>query len=269
MQHPIRSDNVNADYVQYWQSYTFLSFSLRLSMSEQTSALQTLSERLANVRRRIEAAAVGCNRSPEEITLVAISKTQPTEVIRAAIELGLTDLGENRVQEAEGKINELGRKAARWHLVGHLQANKARRAVELFDCIHSLDSASLAARLDRLCADQGRAELPVLIQIDLGGEETKTGIDPRKLPEMLDTLERCQRLRLIGLMTLPPYFENPDCARPYFKTLRELRDKLRLQGHFGESAGELSMGMSHDFEIAIEQGATIVRVGTAIFGERT
>jgi pyridoxal phosphate enzyme (YggS family) len=163
---------------------------------------------------------------------------------------------------------ELGRDAARWHLVGHLQSNKAARAVELFDLIHSLDSAELAKRLDRLCEAEVREELPVLIQIDLGGEATKTGIDPRHLPELLEALKTCPRLRLSGLMTLPPYFENPDCARPYFKTLRELRNKLQSQGHFGELSGELSMGMSHDFEIAIEEGATMVRVGTAIFGER-
>jgi pyridoxal phosphate enzyme (YggS family) len=153
--------------------------------------------------------------------------------------------------------------------VGHLQSNKAARAIQLFDCIHSLDSAELAERLNRLCVAEGREVLPVLIQIDLGGEETKTGIDPKKLPELLQTLTGCPRLSLIGLMTLPPYFESPDCARPYFKTLRKLRDELQLQGHFGERAGELSMGMSHDFEIAIEEGATMVRVGTAIFGERS
>jgi pyridoxal phosphate enzyme (YggS family) len=231
-------------------------------------AFQTLGDRLANVRNRIEAAAQQSNRSAQEITLVAISKTHPSVVLKAALESGITDLGENRIQEAEGKIIELGRKAARWHLVGHLQANKARRAISLFDVIHSLDSAGLARRLDRLCVSEGREELPVLIQVDLGGEETKNGIDPRKLPELLDALSDCERLRLIGLMTLPPYFENADCARPYFKTLRELRDQMKLDGRFGEGAGELSMGMSHDFEIAIEEGATMVRVGTAIFGER-
>jgi len=237
-------------------------------MAEKPFALQTLSERFADVLKRVETAARSRNRSPEDITLVAISKTHPSETLHAAIEAGITDLGENRVQEAEGKILELGRTAARWHLVGHLQSNKAGRAVQLFDYIHSLDSVDLAKRLDRLCVTEGREELPVLIQIDLGGEATKTGIDPRKLPELLETLHSCPRLQLTGLMTLPPYFENPDCARPYFKTLRELRDKLQLQGHFGERTGELSMGMSHDFEIAIEEGATMVRVGTAIFGER-
>lgn len=237
-------------------------------MAEKPFALQTLSERFANVRHRIETAARRCNRLPEEITLVAISKTHPTETLRTAIEAGVTDLGENRVREAEEKIVELGRQAARWHLVGHLQANKARRAVGLFDVIHSLDSATLAQRLERLCETEGREELPVLIQIDFAGEKNKTGIDPRELPQLLEATAECQRLRLIGLMTLPPYFENADCARPFFKALRDLRDQLQLQGIFGERTGELSMGMSHDFEIAIEEGATIVRVGTTLFGER-
>jgi pyridoxal phosphate enzyme (YggS family) len=180
----------------------------------------------------------------------------------------MTDLGENRVQEAEEKIMELGRHNARWHLVGHLQANKARRAVSLFDVIHSLDSAPLAQRLERLCVAERREELPVLIQIDLAGEKSKTGIDPRELPQLLETTAACERLRLIGLMTLPPYFANAEHGRPFFKTLRELRDQLQLQGSFGHCPGELSMGMSHDFEIAIEEGATMLRIGTAIFGER-
>jgi pyridoxal phosphate enzyme (YggS family) len=238
-------------------------------MSQPISATETLRERLAQVRARIDAAAGRSGRSPEQITLIAISKTHPAGLLREALASGATDLGENRVQEAESKILELGRNATRWHLVGHLQANKARRAVQLFDCIHSLDSVSLAQRLDRLCADERRSELPVLIQIDLGGEENKTGIDPRLLPGLLEALRNCERLRLTGLMTLPPYFKNPDCGRPYFKTLRGLRDKLQSEGHFGELPGELSMGMSHDFEIAIEEGATMVRVGTAIFGARS
>ena len=237
-------------------------------MADTPFALQTLSERFADVRKRIKTAAQSCNRSPEDITLVAISKTHPTETVRSAIGAGITDLGENRVQEAEGKILKLGRQAARWHLVGHLQTNKARRAVTLFDCIHSLDSPSLAQRLDRLCEEEGTKELPVLIQINFAGEETKTGIDPRGLPQFLETTAAYERLRLIGLMTLPPYFENADCARPFFKALRELRDQMKVEGRFGEGPGELSMGMSHDFEVAIEEGATILRIGTAIFGER-
>lgn len=238
-------------------------------MEQRAPSLQTLRERFEDVQSRVNTAARRANRTADQITIVAISKTHSTEVMRAGLDLGIADFGENRVQEAEGKILELGRSATRWHLVGHLQSNKAGRAVQLFDWIHSLDSVDLAERLNRLCVAEGREELPVLVQIDLGGEETKTGIDPRELPELLQALSGCPRLRLMGLMTLPPYFENPDCARPYFKTLRELRDKLQLQAHFGERTGELSMGMSHDFEIAIEEGATMVRVGTAIFGERS
>jgi pyridoxal phosphate enzyme (YggS family) len=238
-------------------------------MSNNSSEQQLLSERLENVRRKIVTAAQRSGRRAEGVTLIAISKTHPIETLRAALDVGITDLGENRVQEAEEKIVTLGRKAARWHLVGHLQANKVRRAVTLFDYLHSLDSVELTRRLDRLCVEEGREEFPVLVQIKLGGEESKTGIDPRELPDLLEEIKSCKRLRLVGLMTLPPYFENPDCARPFFKTLRELRDELKLKGHFGELPGELSMGMSHDFEIAIDEGATMVRVGTAIFGERS
>lgn len=234
---------------------------------------QVLRDRFADVRTRIETAARTRGRSPEEITLVAITKTHPVEILKTALELGMRDLGENRVQEAEEKIVELGRSAARWHLVGHLQANKARRAVGLFDLIHSLDSAALAERLDRMCVEDNRPSLDVLVQVDLAGEATKSGIEAAQLPVLLATLKECPRLHLTGLMTLPPYFENPDCGRPFFKTLRELRDELQDQGHFGSGInsgkGELSMGMSHDFEVAIEEGATMIRVGTALFGERS
>jgi PLP dependent protein len=229
---------------------------------------RTLRERFEDVRARVDTAAARVGRAPADVTLIAISKTHPTSILAEGLTAGITDFGENRVQEAESKIEELGQSAARWHLVGHLQANKATRAVKLFDCIHSLDSVELAQRLERLCENQGRDELPVLIQIDLGKEETKTGLDPRQLPELLTALKDCSRIKLTGLMTLPPYFENPDCGRPFFKTLRQLRDKLQSEGHFGSGRGELSMGMSHDFEIAIEEGATMVRVGTAIFGQR-
>jgi pyridoxal phosphate enzyme (YggS family) len=234
---------------------------------------QALRDRFADVRTRIETAARASGRSLDAITLVAITKTHPAETLRAAIDLGLHDLGENRVQEAEDKIVEVGRSAARWHLVGHLQANKARRAVGLFDVIHSLDSAALARRLDRMCVEENRESLDVLVQVDLGGEATKSGIEAAQLPVLLATLKECPRLRLIGLMTLPPYFEDADCSRPFFKALRELRDELHKQGHFGSGIssgkGELSMGMSHDFEVAIAEGATMIRVGTALFGERS
>jgi hypothetical protein len=227
-----------------------------------------LSERLDEVRGRIEAAALRCNRAPKEITLVAVSKTHPVEIVRAAIASGATDLGENRVQEADGKIPDVGRHAARWHLIGHLQSNKARRAVELFDVIHSLDSLALAQRLDRMCVELNRPELPVMIQVDLGREATKSGVDEAEVLQIVDGLKQCARLRLTGLMTLPPYFDDAQQVRPFFRKLRELRDELGSRGAFGDLRGELSMGMTHDYEIAIEEGATIVRVGTAIFGAR-
>ena len=227
-----------------------------------------LSARFADVRARVAAAAKRCGRSPAEVTLIAISKTHPASVIKALIELGATDLGENRVQEAEGKIPQVGRTSARWHLVGHLQANKARRALTLFNVIHSLDSIELARRLDRLCVELGRQSLPLLIQVDLGHEETKSGIDEKQLPQLLETVRQLERLDLIGLMTLPPFFDDPEQARPYFRRLRQLRDELARDGAFGNRSGELSMGMTHDFEVAIQEGATMVRIGTAIFGER-
>ena len=220
-----------------------------------------LGARLASIRAQIDAAALRCGRLPQDVTLVAISKTHPASLIKRAIELGATDIGENRVQEAEQKINDVGRTKARWHLVGHLQANKARRAVQLFDVIHSLDSLELARRLDRLCGEEGRETLSLLAQVDLGHEETKSGLDEAELPELITGLAELTRVKLIGLMTLPPFFDDADQARPFFRRLRELRDKWVPNG-------DLSMGMTHDFEVAIEEGATMVRIGTAIFGER-
>jgi hypothetical protein len=237
-------------------------------MAEASHGSGRLRERFENVRGRIEAAAQRSNRSAKEISLVAISKTHSTDTLRVALELGIEDFGENRVQEAEGKIMELGRRAARWHLVGHLQANKARRAVNLFDVIHSLDSVALTRRLDHLCVEEGIATLPVLIQVDLAGEETKTGLAENELPSLINVVKQCSRLNLIGLMTLPPFFKDAEQVRPFFKRLRQLRDELREQDRFDGQPGELSMGMSNDFEVAIEEGATILRIGTAIFGER-
>ena len=237
-------------------------------MPETAPSLDRLSERLYEVRRRIDACARQSGRDPSEITLVAVSKTHPPPLLLRAIEAGVRDLGENRVQEAEGKIKELGRSLARWHLIGHLQANKARRVVTLFDVIHSVDSVSLARRLDRMCREEGRDELPVMIQVDLAGEETKSGLTEDGLPELVDVVKDSERLRLVGLMTLPPFFEDTERVRPYFRRLRELRDALGSRAGFGDGRGELSMGMSHDYEVAIQEGATMVRIGTAIFGER-
>lgn len=229
---------------------------------------KTLAARLLEVRRRIADASQRSSRAPEDITLIAVSKTHPAEAVREAIELGVTDLGESRVQEAETKILEVDRGGTRWHLIGHLQANKARRAAKLFDVIHSLDSVALAQRLERACVEDEKQELRVLIQVDLAGEATKSGVAVADLPELVTVVNGCSRLRLSGLMVLPPFFENPETVRPFFRRLRELRDELKSGGAFGAEPGELSMGMTHDFEVAIEEGATLIRVGTAIFGER-
>jgi PLP dependent protein len=239
-------------------------------MPERAQSREELSERLEKVRRRIRTAALRAGRLEQDVTLIAVSKTHPPPLLRLAIEAGARDLGENRVQEADAKITELGREQARWHLIGHLQANKARRAVVLFDLIHSVDSVALARRLDRLCAEEERAELPVLLQVDLAGEATKSGARVQELPELIGAVRASEHLRLNGLMALPPFFEDAELVRPFFRRLRELRDLYGARGEFDASrgGGELSMGMSHDFEVAIEEGATLVRVGTAIFGER-
>ena len=222
---------------------------------------ENLAERLEKVKNQISAAARRAGRSADEITLITVSKTHPAAVVREAIEAGAVVLGENKVQEAEGKILEIGREKAVWHLIGHLQSNKARKAVRLFDAIHTLDSVELAARLERICIEETLPSLSVFAQVDLAGEATKSGIDAQDLPELVEFLRNCRHLKLEGLMTLPPFFEDVEKTRPFFARLRELRDRL-------VPGGKLSMGMSHDFAAAIEEGATHVRVGTAIFGER-
>lgn len=234
-----------------------------------------LHARAEEVLGRIGRAARRAGREPGEVTLVAVSKTHPAALVREAAAAGLRDFGENRVQEAEGKIAELKPEApdVRWHLIGHLQPNKARRAARLFDLIHSVDSVALVERLERICAEDGRAALDVLVQVDLAGEESKGGATEAELPAIFEALKDCRRVRCRGLMTLPPFFEDAERVRPYFRRLRNLRDLWRLRGGrvrggLAEDAGELSMGMSHDFEVAVEEGATLVRVGTSVFGER-
>ncbi len=218
-------------------------------------------ENLAEVKKRIEQAALKRGRNPNEVKLVAVSKTHPTEVLQDAIAVGADVFGENKVQEAEGKIEELGKENLEWHLIGHLQSNKARKAVKLFDVIHTLDSVELAERLERICIEENRQSLSVLVEVDLANEASKSGIGESDLPKLIDFLQTCERLHFDGLMIIPPFFEDAERVRPYFKRLREIRDRILPNG-------ELSMGMSHDFELAIEEGATIVRIGTAIFGER-
>lgn len=227
-----------------------------------------LAGNIAAVRERIQTAALRAGRHPGEVKLVAVSKTHPAATVRDAISLGLTAFGENKVQEAEAKIAELGQGRGSWHLIGHLQSNKARRAVQLFDVIQSVDSVELARRLERICEELGRETLPVFIQVDLAREAAKSGVSEEELPALANYLTTCRRLRPRGLMLLPPFSDDPESARPYFRRLREIRGQLTARDAFAKGPGELSMGMTHDFEVAIEEGATIVRVGTAIFGQR-
>lgn len=222
----------------------------------------------AAVRERISRAAARAGRRAEDVRLVAITKTQPAEVVRAAFAAGLRDFGENKVQEADGKIAALADLRAQgivWHMVGHVQSNKARRAAVLFDCIHSLDDVRLAPRLEKAAAEQ-RKVLKALVQVDLAGEETKFGLEEPRLMASLDQLRGSKSLHVVGLMALPPLTDDPEDARPYFRRLRGLRDQAVRENLMVGS--ELSMGMSHDLEVAVEEGATMVRVGTALFGAR-
>jgi pyridoxal phosphate enzyme (YggS family) len=228
-----------------------------------------IAERVAAVRDRISRAAARAGRSAGEVTLVAVSKTHPPDRVREAFEAGLRDFGENKVQEAEGKIaalTDLTAAGARWHMVGHLQANKARKAVALFDRIHSIDDAGLALRLEKAGAEQGR-RVRVLAQVDLAQEEGKFVLDEARLFPALESMRGLKSVRVEGLMGFPPYEEDPERVRPFFRRLRDLRDRALARGLLLGS--DLSMGMSHDLEVAVEEGATLVRVGTALFGERT
>jgi len=216
----------------------------------------TLRERLAAVRERIGRAAERARRDPAEITLLAVTKLFPAAVIREAWELGLREFGENYVQEFEVKAPEVADlAAARFHLIGHLQSNKSKKAAELFQVIQTVDSPRLARRLN----DAGRA-LDVMLEVKLSEEEAKSGADPVALAQLIAAVRGCGNLRLLGLMTMPPWTEEPEASRSYFRRLRELAERHGLR--------QLSMGMSHDLEAAIEEGATCVRVGTALFGKR-
>jgi len=220
-------------------------------------------ERLAEVRRRIDAAAGRSGRTAEAVTLVAVSKTMSVEAIREAVAAGVTVLGENRVQEARDKIAALAG-VAEWHLVGHLQTNKAKLAVGLFQRIHSLDSVRLAEELERHAREAGR-QVRCLIQVNVGGEEQKSGAPESGVRPLLEAANRLPHILVEGLMAIPPFLSDPEAIRPYFRRLRLLRDELAREGF---SLPDLSMGMTQDFEVAIEEGATLVRVGTAVFGPR-
>jgi hypothetical protein len=235
--------------------------------------METLSRRdaiaasLADVRHRLARSSERAGRSLSSVRLVAISKTHPVDDVRAAFAAGQTEFGENRVQEALEKIDAASDMPITWHLVGHLQSNKARKAVGAFACIHSIDSADLLRRVDGAAADSGhRPEL--FVQIDLAAEPTKHGATADAWLSIFEAASTCRAARVTGLMLLPPYTPDPEDARPYFRRLCDLRNELAGRGVPAAMLGELSMGMSHDFEVAVEEGATVVRVGTAIFGER-
>jgi len=224
-------------------------------------------DRLARVRDRIANAARRVRRDPASVRLVAVSKTFPVQDIRAAFEEGQRDFGENKVQEALQKIEATRDLDLTWHLVGHLQSNKAKKAASLFDVVHSIDGVDLLTRLDDAASNAGRRP-QLLVQVDLAREATKHGARSEELAGIFDAARQLKAVRVAGLMLLPPATVDPDGARQYFTALHKLRDDLAGQGVEQEMLRELSMGMSHDFEVAVEEGATIVRVGSAIFGER-
>jgi PLP dependent protein len=224
-------------------------------------------ENVGRVREQVERAAKRAGRDPSEIALMAVSKTKPVEAIREAFDAGQRLFGENRVQEFAEKAPGLADlEQAEFHMIGHLQSNKTKATAELFAAIDSVDSRKLAERLNSAAKAQGKM-LDILIEINVGGEEAKSGIDPdsRELDEILEHRNEWKNLSVRGLMTVPPFTDDPEGARPYFRQLRELRDAISRRGI---ALDQLSMGMSHDFEVAIEEGSTCVRVGTAIFGER-
>jgi PLP dependent protein len=226
-----------------------------------------LAVRLTGIRERMAGAARRAGRQPGDVRLVAVSKTYPLEHVLAAVAAGQRDFGENRVQEALQKIASAPDIDIRWHLIGHLQSNKARKAATSFACLHSIDRVDLLDVVDRAAADAGTSP-DVLVQVDLAGEPTKHGAAIDQLRAVVARAVGCRAVRLAGLMLLPPFRENSEEVRPYFRQLRELREQLCGEGVPVAMLRELSMGMSHDFEVAIEEGATLIRVGTAIFGRR-
>ncbi len=251
---------------QFTKSKNLPVASPRLSLPGEMVA--NIRENIARVEERIAAACRRSGRRREDVRLVAISKTHPPELIRAAFAAGLRDFGENRVQEAMSKCLALADLGATWHLVGHLQSNKTRVARELFRWVHSVDSLRLAEKLAQAAAP-GNARLPVLIEVNLGEEISKAGVRGSEAATLAEKIAPLETLELRGLMVIPPFLEDQEAVRPYFRELRSLACEIETRNLSNVSMRELSMGMSHDFEIAIEEGATMVRVGTAIFGTRT
>jgi PLP dependent protein len=225
----------------------------------------SITTNLATVLNRISARAQACGRDPQSVQMVAATKTQPVSRVRQAVEAGVDIVGENYIQEAQEKFAILSGSSIRWHFIGHLQSNKAKYAVRLFELIHSVDSVKLAAEIDKHARKAGKTQ-QVLVQVNISQELSKSGVARERTLELVRAISGCSNIRVQGLMAMPPYFDAPERARPYFAALRKLRD--RLQQDLGIPLKDLSMGMTGDFEVAIEEGATLVRIGTAIFGER-
>lgn len=226
-----------------------------------------IKSRLDHVKDQIRAAAISCGRKPDTVRLVAVSKTVPVERILKAIKAGATTLGENYIQEAGEKIESLKEHDVSWHFIGHLQSNKAKYAVKLFDLIHSVDSLKLAKELDKRARTIDKLQ-KILVQVNISGEETKSGIDAAEVFGLVQNIASLKNLSIRGLMTMPPYFNAPEKVRPYFKALKDLQSQIEQKAIQNVHMMELSMGMSGDFETAIQEGATLIRVGTSIFGER-
>lgn len=229
--------------------------------------MRSIADRLAGVRARIDAAARSAGRDPTSVRLIAVSKTFPIDSVREAYAAGQREFGENRVQEALQKIAGTTDLSIRWHLLGHLQTNKARKAAPAFAMIQSVDGVELLEKLDVGAEESGHTP-ELLIQVDLAGEAAKHGVSPGEVPRLFDAAAACRAARVVGLMTLPPVPERPEDARPWFRRLRDLRDEWQAAGVPEGMLRELSMGMSGDFDVAVQEGATMVRVGTAIFGSR-
>jgi pyridoxal phosphate enzyme (YggS family) len=222
---------------------------------------------LEQIKERIRKACESCSRDADSVRLVAVSKTIAAGTVKEAIEAGVTVLGENYIQEAREKFNTLVQYPVSWHFIGHLQSNKAKYAVRLFDLIHSVDSFKLARELDKQAKKLDKIQR-ILVQVNISAEDTKSGISADEAPGLISEISRLKNLSIRGLMTMPPYFYQPEKVKPFFAALRELRDRIKAQALPNVSLEELSMGMTGDFEVAIEEGATLVRIGTAIFGER-
>jgi pyridoxal phosphate enzyme (YggS family) len=227
-----------------------------------------IKQQVEKIKERIRLAAQACGRNPETVRLVAVSKTVPADRVREAVASGVLLLGENYIQEAQDKISRLSDCAVSWHFIGHLQTNKAKYAVKLFDLIHTVDSFKLAAELDKQARKIAKIQ-DILIQVNIGEEASKSGASADEVQKLVKDISQLENLSVKGLMTIPPFYDEPEKVRPYFTATRELRDRIKAAAIANIAMDELSMGMTGDFEAAIEEGATLVRIGTAIFGERS